>query len=123
MSRAYANMDPRSRDNSYIELHPSNLFFTKGNSAERNGVVLTKTPANVQNIEVLDEHLETINVPWKVYYFHENDSKKMVLVTTRDGETYEFIYNVSSKQFEERHSQLLMIWHYKKGAVKKVINS
>ncbi len=109
-ARSYKTKFPTSKP----ELHESGLFFVKGRDThengkrikERNGILLKQYPEGVKNIEILDEQLTPICLPWKTFYFHPEDANKMVLITTSDDEQIEFVYDYETLKFVRRRSPL-----------------
>ena len=87
-----------------VKLHSSKLFFVKSH----NGILLNKMPYGVNSITILDENLEEMNFERRsVFYFDENDLRKMVLVETNQGDYEEFVFSPEKNDFVERKSSLI----------------
>ena len=82
-------------------LHESGLFYVKGKGNKYNGIVLNKIVASVLSINLLNEDGEYMVVPWKVFYFGENDSNKEIEVITKDGKRVLYVFERGKIQRKE----------------------
>ncbi len=78
-----------------IKLHPRELSFVKGTQK----VPLSKRPAGVKEIRVLDDHAYDLQIQGKVFTF-STYKPNILLVTTNEDDYYEFVFD--GKEFIER---------------------